>query len=119
MFFGMISSPHCSSCSHLVKTPLYILPVFHPSSVNIITGCDVHSGRLLIIFIAILHLSVSCLAQDWNWSHSQADENYFLGGGEEGGGLRWSRVVPPHSNIGHEKQLVLLAPASNTLAHLG
>lgn len=52
----MISSPHCSSCAHLVKTPLNLLLVFQLGSVNIITGCDVHSRRSLIIFIAVLKL---------------------------------------------------------------
>lgn len=36
----------------------------------------------------------------------------FLGGD-------WSRVIPPHSNIRDEKQFVLLAPTSNSLAYLG
>lgn len=52
----MIFSPHCSSCIHLVKTQLNLLLIFHLGSVNIITGCDIHSTRLLIIFIAVLKL---------------------------------------------------------------
>jgi len=56
MFFVMISSTHHPSYAHLVKTPLNMLLIFLLGSVNIITGCDVLSRWLLIIFIAVLKL---------------------------------------------------------------
>lgn len=56
MFFGMFSSPHYTSCAHPLKTLLNMLLVFHLGSVNIISGCEVCSRRLLIIFIAVLEL---------------------------------------------------------------
>lgn len=57
----------------------------------------------------LLSLLVHCLTQGWNWSHSQADKNFP-------GSI--AAVIPPHSNIRDEKQLVLLAPMSNSLAEL-
>lgn len=57
----------------------------------------------------LLSLSVHCLTQGWNWIHSQTDKNFP-------GSI--AAVIPLPSNIRDERQLVLLAPMSNSLAEL-